>query len=200
MQTAVDELETLKSQLSGVEAAVTLIKTYGPSVPGRSSPSHGRRAAQQLTATHSSTSPRSGSGSPTHRLHLHQQNPAVAGGKLAAPKPAASAASPFAGASVPSAPAGHLSHPISNSNGRSSPCAAKSGFSSLVGNGSGQSPRSKVQHSSMTEPEMQAVIQVRPVVVQCCAACPASCRRRCYLGFVLTVSHFSTCISDARMA
>jgi hypothetical protein len=121
LQGALDEIASLKSQLSGMEAAVTLISRASSSSPvssGRHSPAHGRRAAprqQQSGAASSSSSIKAS-------VHASKQDAAAfppASGKLWGSKPGSHAATAAAAAGS------HVRHePVAS---LSSSCAGAAG-------------------------------------------------------------------------
>jgi hypothetical protein len=174
LQSAFDELATLKSQLSGVEMAVTLIKASSSSsgsspAGGRSSPpAHGRRAPlgpqqQQAMAcsvassSSSSSSIRAGSPSGRHAaLHLAtQQLPVTTAGNVAglSPKHSSAAGLPSCGAMI---------SPRVLASGKGRP---------------GQLASSQPGGITMSEADMLAVIKVRRPQ-HTLARLEASCSRR----------------------
>lgn len=191
LQGALDEITSLKSQISGMEAAVTLISRASSSSPvsgSRHSPAHGRRAAprqqgQQQQGTASSTA------SIKATLRSSTQQLPVASGKLLGTKPS----SPYAG-SPAAAVAGSHRQQEERASGSSSTAgagvgqlpptaawlistaaAAASSYSeaqpeaSAVGRRGGARSCSPGASDCMCEDDMQAVIKVR-----CCRAC--ACR------------------------
>lgn len=189
LQSALDEIASLKSQLSGIETAVTVISRASNSAGGRHSPSHGRRAQQQqqqhVQAAAGSTAARAAkSPGALSEVCLSTHQLPAAPGKLSDPKPGSPHARPPAAVRCSGSSQHPLAAPLHPAAWLGSITPAAGPAAGATGTGTDElaqgthgSKRSVLAGSSdittcsMTEPEMQAVITVRRAVLSSAAYC-----------------------------